>query len=67
MSKGAHRDGRRLASGHARRALKWLKKYDPSISDACADLDAVIRRHAADRRPAAAVVDAGPEGGTDEP
>jgi hypothetical protein len=63
MSKGAHRDGRRLASGHARRALKWLKKYDPSLSDACADLDAVIRRHAADRRPVAA----GPEGGTDEP
>ena len=66
MSKGAHRDGRRLASGHARRALKWLKKYDPSLSDACADLDAVIRRHAAaDRRPVASVADAGPEGGSD--
>jgi hypothetical protein len=43
--------------------LKWLKKYDPSLSDACADLDAVIRRHAeADRR---TVADAGPEGGSD--
>ena len=63
MSKGAHRDRRRLASGHAQRALKWLKKYDPSLSDACADLDAVIRRHAeADRR---TVADAGPEGGSD--
>jgi hypothetical protein len=52
-----------MAAAHARRALRWLKRYDPALEGDCADLDAVIRRHAADRRPVAA----GPEGGTDEP
>jgi hypothetical protein len=61
MAKGLHRDGRRMAAAHARRALRWLKRYDPALEGDCADLDAVIRRHAADRRPVAA----GPEGGSD--